>query len=372
MILKHSKLHFSAKFQRNNFIVKDSFIMVVFNGKFLSQKVTGVQRYAREILRELDKLLPSDADFVLAVDKYAEDVPEYRNIRIVKAGRLSGNMWEQISLPLYVLRHGAVCVNLCNMAPVLTPHIVVIHDVSYKVNKSFFSRKFAAWYNLVFALIIRRIRRIVTVSQFSRDEICRAYRHSFSNITVTYNGWQHFRNIPYDPDALGKYGLSKKEYYFAMSSMAPNKNFRWIAENARLNPGTIYAVSGGVNQKVFGNGLDFEIPPNLKILGYISDSEAKTLMSECRAFIFPTFYEGFGIPPLEALAAGADIVVSDASCMREIFGDCAHYVDPNNPGVDIDALLSAPCRSPEGLFEKYSWEKSAEELLNVICQEAER
>ena len=340
--------------------------MVVINGKFFSQKVTGVQRYAREILKELDKLLTPDSDYVVLVDKYAVDIPAYRNIKVKQSGHFSGNVWEQLSLPLYVLKHGAVCVNLCNMAPILTPHVVVIHDVSYKVNKQFFSKKFTAWYNFVFSLIIRRITQIITVSQFSRDEICRAYRHDFENITVTYNGWQHFSDIPYDKNALGKYGLDKKGFYFAMSSMAPNKNFKWIAENAVLNPETVYAVSGSVNKKVFGDGLDFEVPSNLKFLGYISDSEARTLMEECRAFIFPTFYEGFGIPPLEALSAGAKAVVSDSSCMREIFGDHVYYIDPYNAHIDLGALISGSVRQPSELLEKYSWKDSAERLLQAI------
>lgn len=309
-------------------------------------------------------------NIVLFAERNAADIPKFKNIRVIKAGHLTGNLWEQISLPIYVLTHKSLCVNLCNMAPVLTPHIVVVHDVSFKVNKCFFSGAFTLWYNLVFSLIIGRIKQIVTVSEFSRKEICRAYKKPFSNITVTYNGWQHFDRIAFDENALDKFGLEKKQFYFAMSSMAPNKNFRWIAENARQNPDTIYAVSGSINKKVFGDIFDFDIPSNLKFLGYVSDSEAKTLMRECRAFLFPTLYEGFGIPPLEALCVGAEVVVSDASCMREIFGEYAHYIDPNDPSVNLSALLKRPCPPPTELFEKYSWKAGAEKLLDIICKEA--
>lgn len=342
---------------------------IVINGKFLSQKVTGVQRYAREILNEMDRICDGK-NIVLLAERSAVDIPEFKNIRVIKYGRLTGNPWEQISLPLYVLKHKALCVNLCNMAPILTPHITVIHDVSFRVNRNFFSGAFALWYNFVFSLAIRKIRQIVTVSEFSRKEICRAYKKDFSNITVTYNGWQHFDRISFDENALSKYGLEKNRFYFAMSSMAPNKNFRWIAENARQNPDTIYAVSGSVNKKVFGDIFDFDIPSNLKFLGYVSDNEAKTLMRDCRAFLFPTFYEGFGIPPLEALCVGAEAVVSDASCMREIFGEYVHYIDPNNPGINLNALLKRRCPPPDALFKKYSWKTSAEKLLDVICKTA--
>lgn len=339
--------------------------LMVINGKFLSQKVTGVQRYAREIIIELDKLADG-MNIELLTDSHAQDIPKLKNIRIVRAGHFSGNLWEQISLPLYVIKHKAICVSLCNMAPILTPHIVVIHDVSFKVNKHFFSKKFTFWYNFVFTLIIKRIKKIVTVSQFSRSEIHRVFGVEETNIAVTYNGWQHYQRIRIPEGIPEKYGLSYGEYYFAMSSMAPNKNFRWIARAAKNNPGRTFAVSGAINSRVFGDIFDFEIPRNLKFLGYVSDEEAKALCAGARAFLFPSFYEGFGIPPLEALSTGTQAVVADTSCMREIFNGCVHYISPDTPDVDLDEITDTPCAPSGTLLEKYSWEKSAEILLSVI------
>lgn len=337
----------------------------VINGKFLSQTVTGVQRYAREIVSELDKLAKPN-EIILAVNADAKSIPDLKNIKTVRVGRFVGTPWEQISLPLYVLKNRLLCMSLCNMPPILTPHIVVIHDVSYKVNKSFFSRKFAVWYHLVFRLSIKRIKQIVTVSEFSRNEICAAYRKNFQNVTVTYNGWQHMENIETDKLALKKYGLDEGKYFFAMSSLAPNKNLRWTAEAARNNPGYIFAVSGAINKKVFGDIFDFEIPKNLKFLGYVSDGEAKALMKSCKAFLFPTFYEGFGIPPLEALSVGAKTVVSDASCMREIFGNSVYYIEPKKYDIDLDELLKIPVEAPKGVLEKYNWTKSAKKIYQII------
>ena len=342
------------------------FKCVVINGKFCSQTTTGVQRYAHEIVTALDKIVESDIEIILAVNKQAKYLPELQNIKIINIGKLGGVLWEQISLPFFLFKRRALCVNLCNMAPILTPHIVTIHDVSYKVNKNFFSKKFSLWYNFVFDLIIGRIKEIFTVSQFSKSEICRTYKKNFENITVTYNGWQHMEKISENDTALEKYGLQKNRFYFAMSSLSPNKNFRWIALAARNNPEYAFAVSGAVNKKVFGDAFDFEIPKNLKFLGYVSDEEAKGLIINCRAFLFPTFYEGFGIPPLEALSLGAKAVVSDASCMREIFGNNVYYIDPYNPDVDMDKLLKTQVESPKNILEKYSWINSAQTIYKII------
>lgn len=342
---------------------------VVINGKFCSQTTTGVQRYAREIVKALDKITGTDVEIVLAVNNQAKNLPDLQNIKIINVGRLNGLLWEQLSLPFYVIKRRALCLNLCNMSPILTPHMTVIHDVSYKVNSGFFSKKFTIWYNFVFGLIINRIKQIFTVSEFSKKEIRRVYKKDFKNITVTYNGWQHMEEISESKSALDKYGLQKDRFYFAMSSLAPNKNFRWIALTALNNPEYAFAVSGAVNKKVFGSIFDFEIPKNLKFLGYVKDEEAKSLMRSCKAFLFPTFYEGFGIPPLEALSLGAKAVVSDASCMREIFGGSVYYVDPNNPEIDLDELIKAPVENTESVLKKYNWKSSAQIIYKIIRAE---
>ena len=338
---------------------------IVINGKFMSQTVTGVQRYAREILNELDKILTADHDVILAVDRNAQKIPDYKNIKVKQIGRFYGNLWEQISLPFYAIKNKAFCLSLCNMAPILKPDGVVIHDISYAVNRKFFSKKFSVWYRFVFFMCIKRVHKIITVSEFSKNEIKRYYGID-NEIYVISNGWQHFERIKYDENTLNKYDLSKDKFYFAMSSMAPNKNFKWIAKAAKNNPEMLFAVSGAINTKVFGDIFDFEIPDNLKFLGYVSDEEAKTLMRDCKAFLFPTFYEGFGIPPLEALSVGAKVIASDASCMREIFEDSVCYIDPYNSDVDLNKLINTPIESSEKILNKFSWKKSAERILNVL------
>lgn len=338
---------------------------IIINGRFLSQNITGVQRYAREIFAELDKLCEG-VEIIMAVDKHAENIPHYKNIKVHKCGVFSGTLWGQISLPLFVLKNKGLCVSVANVPPILTPHVIAVHDVNFKVNRQFFSKGIALWYNFAFGAVINRIKDIITISEFSKSEICRVYKKDYKNITITYTGWQHFEKLPYDESALQKYGLEKGKFYFAMSSMSPNKNFRWIAEAARKNPDCIFAVSGQVDKKIFGDGQTFDAPENMKFLGYVSDGEAKTLMRDSRAFLFPTFYEGFGMPPLEALSTGAKAVVSDANCMREIFGNCVYYIDPDNPDVDLEKLLEKEVIPPDGLLRKYSWKKAAEILYNDI------
>lgn len=341
----------------------------IINGKFLSQNITGVQRYAREILTELDKIIDDKFEIEMAVPPNVNDIPHYKNIEAKIIGKFnSGVLWEQISLAKYVLKNKAICINLCTAMPILANNITALHDVSFKVNPEFYSKKMRYWTNFVWFLCINRIKKVITVSEFSKSEILKYYNISENKIDVIYNGWQHFKDIKCDKETLKKYELNKGEYYFSMSSLTKNKNFKWVAENAYKNPNIIYAVSGSINNRVFSKAFDFDVPKNMKFLGYVSDEEAKTLMQNCKAFLFPTFYEGFGIPPLEAISTGAKAVVSDASCMREIYGNTVYYIDPYNPDVDLDNLLKGQVSDSAEILKKYSWNASAERLYELLYE----
>jgi glycosyltransferase involved in cell wall biosynthesis len=89
-------------------------------------------------------------------------------------------------------------------------------------------------------------------------------------------------------------------------------------------------------------------------------------MTQCKAFILPSYYEGFGLTPLEALSCGAQIVIAKAASLSEIYGNTANYIDPFDTNVDLDALISEPVERPDYLFKKYSFDKSAQQVYEII------
>ena len=338
---------------------------VIINGRFLSQRITGVQRYAREILNELDKLAKPH-EFTIAVPPDVKDIPTYKNIAVIRFGKFHGILWEQISFSLYALKRKVLPLNLCNSAPILNPGIVTIHDVKIKAYPKFFSRKFRLWYNILFLNETKRAKVLLTDSEFSKSEIQKYYHVDNKDIHVIHAAWQHYKKIRYDENTLAKYGLEKGQYYFAMSSLEPNKNFKWIAEVAQKHQDQIFAIAGSINNKVFKKGLGFNCPKNVKLLGYVSDEEGKALMKDAKAFIFPSFYEGFGIPPLEALSAGCNsIIISDIPVMHEIFGDCVTYINPQNSIITLKTK-EIKKEAREKILFKYSWSETAGKIYRLI------
>lgn len=324
-----------------------------------------MQRYALEIIKELDKIVPVGKIEVVAPN-VAMHTLELKNICVKHIGKTHGHVWEQTEFACYVIKQHGIAVNLCNTAPLLCPGIVCVHDVKVKAHPEYFSKLFLIWYRILLRNITKRSRAIITVSNFSKDEICRYYKTAPSQIHVIPSAWNHFEEIDFSENVLEKYGLKGKMYFFTLSSLEPNKNFRWIAETAKSNPQWVFAVAGSISEKVFADGLEFECPPNMRLLGYVSDSEAKTLMRDCKAFLFPTFYEGFGLPPMEAMSVGASVIISETSCMKSIYGEAAHYIDPYNPEVDLDQVLAESVKNADDILEKYSWKKSAGKLWELL------
>ena len=340
---------------------------IIINGKFLTQRQTGAQRYAREIVAGIDGLSSSD-EIVLAVPIGEWEIPNYNNIMVVQVSPFQGLAWEQITLPLYAIMKGGDILNLCNVAPLLKPDFSTIFDMKIKSHPCFFGWKFRIWYELLFANQTKRCKKIFTDSEDAKHEIIKYYPHISNNqIQVAHASWEHFDKVGYDENALKKYGLEKKQYCFAMGSLEPNKNFVWVAKIAKKNPELKFAVAGSLNPKVFADGLGFDCPENMKLLGFVSDEEAKTLMRDAKAFLFPSFCEGFGMPPLEAISAGCpNVIVSDIPVMHELFENNAIYINPNNCNYNLLELLKNSKCDNKSILSRFSWKESAKKIYCSI------
>ena len=337
---------------------------IIINGRFLTQKITGVQRVAIELLKELDKI-SDNSEFYLAAPKGAV-FPEFKNIKCIYVGKRYGVLWEQTDFCQYIKKEKAVSLNLCNSAPLFGKKIVMVHDIKFKAHPEFFSKKFRIWYNFLFRNITKKSLRLLTVSEFSKSEILKYYKNTNCEIEVLYNGWQHYLGGEYDFSLRKELGLSAGGYCFAMSSLEPNKNLKWIIETAKRNKEETFIVAGGINVKIFASEK-FDLPDNVKLIGYVKDAQAKDLIKNCKAFIFPTFYEGFGIPPIEAMAEGVNkVIVSDTPVMHEIYGESVIYVCPEKYDYSISDLLKKETFGIERVLNVYSWEKSAKKMKSLL------
>lgn len=340
----------------------------VINGKFLADRMQGIVRYAREMIKALDKCIENDVKIILLAPNDAKDLPDLKRIKIKIIGKRTGMLWEQTDLRKYLKKHEDVtCINLCNICPLFVqPGITTIHDIMYKVNpqdyKTFRNRVSRYWHMFQYWYITRYEKTITTVSNFSKKEIEKYYPCAKGKITVIPNGWQHVLEYKESTDWQERYPFLKpKEYFFSLSTLSRNKNGKWIIENAKYNPDCVYAIAG----KYYETDK-FDIPENVHMLGFISDEDACALIKNCRAFIHPALYEGFGLPPLEALALGADVIASNVTSLPEVLGDSVHYIEPNDFHVDLKKIMRQTVADSSNTLDRYIWKESARQFGSLL------
>jgi len=215
---------------------------LVINGRFLTQPLTGVQRYAREVVKAMDTLAaerhPAALPWDIELHHPSGDIQfdTYRHIRIRQTGKRTGHLWEQVDL--CASARGSLLLNLANTAPVLHPAIVgTIHDVGVFAHGSAYSASFRLSYRLMFRFLVRRARRLFTVSSFSAQEIGRYCGIPPDAVAVAPNAADHLGNSAEDPEILDRLGLKPQEFVLAVGSRNPLKNLTTVMRAfGRLGP----------------------------------------------------------------------------------------------------------------------------------------
>jgi len=347
---------------------------VVINARFLTQTITGVQRFAIEICRLLQDLIP-EIRFVAPDNIIHPDLAAELNVETY--GKLSSHFWEQLELPLYLRRLGnPLLVNLCNTAPVYYNNkVVCIHDLSSFINPQWFSKSFATVYKIILPQIARSSKKIITVSNFSKDSLHSILNIPKTDIEVIYNGVSENFISNNTLTSVNKYG----HYILSVSSIEPRKNLKNLIQAFKLADITgIKLVIVGAGSKVFND-------PDLKMLvqdrediiftGYLSDTNLAEVYQKARLFVYPSLFEGFGIPPLEAMYCGCPTIVSNTSSLPEVCGDASYYVNPLEPNEIAQAikLLAENEEIRKTLILKglkrartFNWKNSAEKLASII------
>lgn len=365
-------------------------VPLIINGRYLTRRITGVERVARGIVDALDERLDADGLLhcegrILRPRIYAPAGPiegAPRRIPVFRSRILGGNTWEQTELP-WRARDG-VLLNLCNTAPLCAgTQTTYVHDAGVYAISSAYGWRFRTWYKFLHRAYHLRDDVLLTNSVFSARELQRFAGFTRERLHLAAPGCDHVHTVAHTPVPPTLEALTQgRGYFVVVASRAPHKSIDTAIEAhtkyLRTNPsGPALVLIGGQRNDIFGHA-----PPKAAViedgvlrLGYVDDPTMVAILRKARALLFPSRYEGFGLPLAEAMALGCPVIASDLPTAQEIGVDACWIF----PVGDSDALcgelhlLTARANEVERKIEigrkraeNLSWNACADAVLTTV------
>jgi glycosyltransferase involved in cell wall biosynthesis len=324
---------------------------IVVNGRFLSRRTTGVERYGREILSYIGS-----------------------NCRLEKTALkgLAGHAWEQFILPLKI-NSDSVLWSPANTGPLwVRNQALTVHDLSPLEHPEWFNKSFATWYRLFLPILARRVRVVFTPSDYVKHKVEKQF--AIRNVVVTPNGVDVSR---FHPEAKQDTFTLPKRYILFVGSLQPRKNLQmlWQAWHTIKDEfEDLWLVVAGDVGHVFKT-IEFVADERIRFLGYVSDADLPGLYAHATLFVLPSLDEGFGLPALEAMACGRPVIVSNAGALPEVVGDAGLIFEVSKVDDLIDAIREVLCDNKMclllrekglALAKTCSWQQSAERIWNTL------
>ncbi|MFC2054872.1 glycosyltransferase family 4 protein [Chloroflexota bacterium] len=339
---------------------------IFINGRMVRSQITGSSRYTLEVSSRI---------------KHQANL-----LKPPKFARLGkGILWEQIFLPFRVGKSKLLW-SPANTGPLAVANqVITIHDLIPLETPKWYTSSYTLWYRFLLPKLAQRAIKIITDSQYSKGRIKYLFNLPEDLLVVIPCGvGEEFRavnNLVKDK-VLSKYGINPY-YIVSVGTLEPRKNLNrlfqaWKSISSKLKQVTLVVIGTEANS-IIDTGIN-EIPDSTKLLGYVPDTDLPALYSGAKALVFPSLYEGFGLPILEAMACGTPVIASNATAIPEVVGDAGLLFDPR----DIEEIASKMIQiiqneelrlelHHKGLqrSKQFTWDKTANQVWEVLVQSLE-
>lgn len=350
----------------------------------------GMDYVVLQEIKELQKMKTRHEYFVFVAPDEDHCLQDSQNIHVIEIGDDFYPKWEQCALPKAVKDYKIDLLHCTsNTAPLFckVPLILTLHDIIFleprdRMNKSFYQNMGWLYRKMIVPRILKKCRRIITVSNFEKQNIVNKLNIPSEKIQMIYNGYTDWFRPEQDIELVYRKYIDAPKYFFFLGNTDPKKN-----TERTLVAYSKYLEKSDIKRKLLMADLDEEylndiilrneienIREKIVIPGYISNRDLPFIYNNAFAFLYPSLRESFGIPLLEAMACGTPVITSNTSSMPEIGGPDAILINPENPDEITDMMLKLE-REPAFYAKQrnvglqratlFSWRQTAEQLLRL-------
>jgi glycosyltransferase involved in cell wall biosynthesis len=339
------------------------------NTRFLTQQISGVQVFAIELCRHLKKINPT-IKFVSPTNIMNKKVA--LELEVITCGKHTGQLWEQFDLPRFLnKRNQPILLNLCNSAPYFyKKNIITIHDLAFIEQPKWFSLSFRTWYKILIPKIAKDALEIITVSEFSKKEILEKLNTSNKKITVVYNGLSE-ELIKYKNENKN---ITREKILLSVGSINPRKNIKTVIKAfEELHPKGYKLIIVGAKNSNFSTEKFTLKNNNIQFSGHLSNEELWDLYRKAEFFIYPSIYEGFGIPILESLFFECPVIASNLEVYKEVYNGLNLTYTNGTESEDFKEMMTSMLteKTPRlisnlDLLRRYSYKNGASTISQLI------
>ncbi|HEX5430169.1 MAG TPA: glycosyltransferase family 1 protein [Patescibacteria group bacterium] len=349
---------------------------------------TGVERFASELIANLSKL---DTENQYLLYFRTQPMEQFKSLpaNFVRRVIPFPKFWTQTRLALELLLHPVDVFFLPIQAlPFVHPRksVIVVHDIAYEFFPDAFPRFMRFYLKLTTRFGVRAARKIIAVSESTKSDLVKTYKLSPDKISVVHLGVDSkFAPLPYEQTqkVLDKYNLSYKKYILFLGTLQPRKNISrlvdaYITLRQQYHIEEKLVIAGGRGwlwEPIESKLNQSRISGSVVHLGYVDEQDKQALYNGAVLLTLPALYEGFGLPPLEAMACGTPVVVSNISSLPEVVGDAGVLVDPNSAEKIAEGILKVLSdkslqaelgKNGIARAKQFTWERTAAQTLAVL------